>query len=143
MTKEVHTSEGITLTIDTEELEGKIFVAFAKYTQRLEAQFTKEISKKQFDWPAATTRGMSSKNSREIIESGNRDIIDSGAFRRSIQRRKTGSGSYRFTWNVPYSLYILKGYQTKNNQWPARNWISKALKSLPPLLTLKSMLTKM
>jgi len=142
MPKEVHTSEGVTLTIDTDEFEGNLFAAFKKYTQRLEAQFTKEISKKQFDWPAATTRGMSSKNSREIIESGNRDIVDSGAFRRSIQRKELGENLCRFTWNVPYSLYILKGYRTKNNQWPARDWVSKALKSLPPLTTLKALLAK-
>ena len=138
--QETLTSEGITLTIDTEELEGKVLAAFERYTRRLEAQFTKEISRKQFDWPAATRRGKG--DGAELIQTGKRDLIDSGAFRQSIQRRKTGSGSYRFTWNVPYSLYILKGYQTKNNQWPARNWISKALKRLPPLPTLKSMLAK-
>ncbi len=140
MPKEVHTSEGITLTIDTDEFEDNVFAAFKKYTVRLEAQFSKEISKKQFDWPAATRRGKG--DGAELIQTGKRDLIDSGAFRQSIQRVEIGDNLCRFTWNVPYSLYILKGYQTKNNQWPARNWIIKALESLPPLTTLKAMLAK-
>lgn len=140
MVKEVHTSEGITLTIDTDELEGDIFAAFMKYTERLEAQFTKEVSRPQFDWPAATRRGRG--DGAELIQTGKRDIVDSGAFRQSIQRRKTSKGHIRFSWDVPYSLYILKGYRTKNSHWPGRNWISVALKNLPPLPTLKALLAR-
>ncbi|MFZ9621852.1 MAG: hypothetical protein ACO289_11680, partial [Prochlorococcaceae cyanobacterium] len=70
-----------------------------------------------------------------------RDIIDSGAFRQSIQRSQLSPFAYRFSWNVDYSLYILKGYRTSTGrQMPARDWITPALAKLPPLTTLQKLL---
>ncbi|MFZ9656459.1 MAG: hypothetical protein ACO29V_12460, partial [Limnohabitans sp.] len=70
-----------------------------------------------------------------------RDIVDSGAFRQSLQRTQISRFSYRFSWNVDYSLYILKGYRTsKGNPMPARDWITPAVRKLPPLTTLQKLL---
>ena len=118
--------------------------AWERYTQLLEAQFTKEISTKQFSWPSTytTTRGSYNRKGkgRESVGSP-RDIIDSGAFRQSIGRSQLAPLAYRYTWNVDYSIYILKGYRTKaGNQMPARDWITPALAKLPPLNTLQRLL---
>lgn len=132
------------IEIDGTLIEDRLERAFERYVQRLEAQFTKEITAKQFSWPTQykTTRGSYNRKGkgRESVGSP-RDIIDSGAFRQSIQRTQTGPFAYRFSWNVDYSLYILKGYRTsKGNQMPARDWISPALAKLPPLTTLQKLL---
>lgn len=79
--------------------------AWERYTQLLEAQFTKEISTKQFSWPSTytTTRGSYNRKGkgRESVGSP-RDIIDSGAFRQSIGRSQLAPLAYRYTWNVDY-----------------------------------------
>lgn len=132
------------IEIDGSSIEQRLEQAFASYTQRLEAQFTKEISTKQFNWPSTykTTRGSYNRKGkgRESVGSP-RDIVDSGALRQSIQRSQNGPFAYRFTWNVDYSLYVLKGYRTsKGNQMPPRDWIKPALVKLPPLQTLQRLL---
>ena len=107
----------------------------------LEAQLTKEISKEQFDWPQATFRGKhrSKKNRDENTQrvGSPRDIVDSGFFRESISVYRPAQGKAQFAWNAPYSRYILKGYSTKHGNWPARDWIAKALKALPPARIIK------
>jgi hypothetical protein len=131
------------IEIDGSGLEGKIERAFERYSQLLEAQFTKEITAKQFTWPTAykTTRGSYNRKGkgRESVGSP-RDIVDSGVFRQSQLRTPVANG-YRFAWTVPYSASILYGYKTKRgNQMPARDWITPALKRLPPLNTLQKLL---
>ena len=121
-------------------LEDRMQRAFERYSQLLEAQFTKEISTKQFTWPTSSTRGRSNRRGGREAVSSPRDIIDSGAFRQSQLRTPIANG-FRFTWTVPYSLYILKGYRTSTGrQMPARNWIEPALTKLPPLSTLQKLL---
>lgn len=132
------------IEIDGSLIEDRLARAFERYTQRLEAQFTKEIGTKQFSWPTSykTTRGSYNRKGkgRESVGSP-RDIVDSGALRQSIQRSQQGTFAYRFSWNVDYSAYVLKGYRTKaGNQMPARDWISPALAKLPPLQTLQKLL---
>ena len=134
----------ITVDFNTEVISNKLEQAFLKYSQVLEGQFTKEISTKQFTWPSSykTTRGSYNRKGkgRESVGSP-RDIVDSGALRQSIVRNKTGPFSYRFTWNVEYSVYVLKGYRTQaGNQMPARDWITPALLKLPPVETLKKLI---
>lgn len=129
---------------NTEELSNKLEKALLSYSQLLESQLTKEISTKQFAWPSTykTTRGSYNRKGkgRESVGSP-RDIVDSGALRQSILRTKTGPLSYRFTWNVDYSIYVLKGYRTQaGNQMPARDWITPALLKLPPVETFKKLL---
>lgn len=142
MAKEKITDEGVTITIDTDAIEADLFAALLAYSQLLEGQFTKEIGTRQFEWPTDTMRGAYNKKSRETIQAGRRDIVDTGMFRSSIQRSSLQAGAkYRFTWNVPYSAAILKGYRTgRGNQMPARDWITPALKKLPPLRTMKRLL---
>lgn len=132
------------IEIDGSLIEERLERAFAAYTQRLDAQFTKEIGTKQFSWPTTykTTRGSYNRKGkgRESVGSP-RDIVDSGALRQSIQRSQSGRFAYRFSWNVDYSLYVLKGYRTrKGNQMPPRDWIAPALAKLPPLTTLQKLL---
>lgn len=134
----------ITVDFNAEGLNRKLGKAFEAYSQRLEAQFTKEIGTKQFSWPTAykTTRGSYNRKGkgRESIGSP-RDIVDSGALRQNIQRSQSGPLSYRYSWNVDYSLYVLKGYRTsKGNQMPPRDWITPALSKFPPVETLKKLL---
>ena len=132
------------IEINANLIEDRLERAWERYSQRLEAQFTKEIGTKQFSWPSEykTTRGSYNRKGkgRESVGSP-RDIIDSGALRQSIQRTQTGKFAYRFSWNVDYSLYVLKGYRTRaGNQMPPRDWITPALFKLPPLNTLQKLL---
>jgi hypothetical protein len=134
----------VRIEIDATLIEDRLERAWERYSQRLEAQFTKEIGTKQFSWPSEykTTRGSYNRKGkgRESVGSP-RDIIDSGALRQSIQRTQTGKFAYRFSWNVDYSLYVLKGYRTSaGNQMPPRDWITPALFKLPPLNTLQKLL---
>jgi hypothetical protein len=134
----------VRIEIDATLIEDRLERAWERYSQRLEAQFTKEIGTKQFSWPSEykTTRGSYNRKGkgRESVGSP-RDIIDSGALRQSIQRTQTGKFAYRFSWNVDYSLYVLKGYRTRaGNQMPPRDWITPALFKLPPLNTLQKLL---
>jgi hypothetical protein len=134
----------VRIEINANLIEDRLERAWERYSQRLEAQFTKEIGTKQFSWPTEykTTRGSYNRKGkgRESVGSP-RDIIDSGALRQSIQRTQTGKFAYRFSWNVDYSLYVLKGYRTSaGNQMPARDWITPALFKLPPLNTLQKLL---
>lgn len=126
-----------------EQLTVKLEKAFERYSQLLEAQFTKEITTKQFTWPTAykTTRGSYNRKGkgRESVGSP-RDIEDSGAFRQSQLRTKI-NGGFRYTWTVPYSAPILYGYRTKRgNQMPARDWITPALQKFPIMSTLQKLL---
>jgi hypothetical protein len=130
----------VTVNFDSTRIEGSIAKAFDSYNQLLEAQFTKEISTKQFQWPVSykTTRGSYNRKGtgRESVGSP-RDIIDSGAFRQSQQRTRTASG-YRYSWNVSYAAPILYGYRTRAaNQMPPRNWIQPALVKFPVVPFLK------
>jgi hypothetical protein len=134
----------VRIEINANLIEDRLERAWERYSQRLEAQFTKEIGTKQFSWPTEyrTTRGSYNRKGkgRESVGSP-RDIIDSGALRQSIQRTQTGKFAYRFSWNVDYSLYVLKGYRTSaGNQMPPRDWITPALFKLPPLNTLQKLL---
>lgn len=127
-----------------EPLNEKVERAFEKYTQLLEAQFTKEITTKQFTWPTGykTTRGSYNRKGkgRESVGSP-RDIVDSGAFRQSLVVSSPSRLSKRFTWNAEYSLYILQGYRTKaGNRMPARDWITPALQKYPVTSTLQRLL---
>lgn len=131
------------IEIDSRLIEERLEKAFERYSQLLEGQFTKEISTKQFTWPSTykTTRGSYNRKGkgRESVGSP-RDIVDSGALRQSIVRSKSGPFSYRYTWNVDYSLYVLRGYRTQaGNQMPARDWISPALNRLPITSTLQKL----
>lgn len=133
----------VTVQFDTKGLSNKLEKAFLSYSQLLEKQFTTEITTKQFNWPTGykTTRGSFNRKGkgRESVGSP-RDIVDSGALRQSILRTKIGPYAYQFTWNVDYSVYVLKGYRTQaGNQMPARDWITPALRKLPPVETLKKL----
>jgi len=133
----------VQIEINATLIEDRLERAFERYSQLLEAQFTKEIGTKQFTWPSTyrATRGSFNRKGkgRESVGSP-RDIVDSGALRQSIVRTKSGPFSYRYTWNVDYSVYVLQGYRTKaGNQMPPRDWITPALFRLPALTTLQKL----
>lgn len=132
------------IEVDGRLIEERLERAWERYSQLLEAQFTKEIGTKQFSWPSTykTTRGSYNRKGkgRESVGSP-RDAVDSGALRQSIGRSQPGPFAYRYVWNVDYSVYVLKGYRTRaGNQMPARDWIKPALAKLPPLTTLQKLL---
>ncbi|MCP4881807.1 MAG: hypothetical protein GY905_14790 [Gammaproteobacteria bacterium] len=138
---EIFEENGVRVEINSPYILNDLYKAFDKYIFALEAQLTKEIGKEQFDWPQATFRGKhrSKKNRDENTQrvGSPRDIVDSGFFRESISVSRPAQGKARFVWNAPYSRYILKGYSTKHGNWPARDWIAKALKALPPARIIK------
>ena len=144
---EIYDSEGVRIQLRQESFTDELYEAFDKYLQILEVQFAKEISKPQFKWPQVTLRGghrsKKSRNKDPRIVGSPRDIVDTGSFRESIDVHKglnKGSrGTATFVWNVPYSAAILKGYKRKQ-QWPARDWIAKALKNKPPVETMRKLL---
>jgi len=131
----------VKIELNDSALQARLQRAFERYSQLLEAQFTKEISAKQFTWPTTTTRGRTNRKGKGREDAGSpRDIIDSGAFRQSQLRTPIDNG-FRFTWTVPYSYLILKGYRTATGkQMPPRDWIKPALAKLPPLSTLQKLL---
>ncbi len=144
---EIYESEGVRVTLRQQRFTSNLYLAFSGYIKVLEAQFAKEISTAQFKWPQSTSRGQHrSKASRkkDPRQVGSpRDIVDTGSLRESILVSQGGSeqsrGSATFVWNVPYSAAVLKGYK-KKQQWPARDWIAKALKNEPPLVTMRKLL---
>jgi len=137
---EIYDSEGVRIELNQKAFTEAIYEAFNDYVHVLEAQFTKEIGTVQFSWPRSTNRGMG-KQKEEI--GSPRDIVDSGFFRESISvyqgMNKGDRGTATFVWNAPYSKAILTGYK-KKQQWPARDWIAKALKNKPPLETIRKSL---
>ena len=144
---EIYDSEGVRVILRQGRFTADLYLAFSGYIQVLEAQFAKEISKPQFTWPQSTSRGQHrSKASRkkDPRQVGSpRDIVDTGSLRESILvyqgSSKQSRGSATFVWNVPYSAAVLKGYK-KKQQWPARDWIAKALKNKPPVETMRKLL---
>ena len=144
---EIYDSEGVRIELNQKAFTEALYEAFNDYIHVLEAQFTKEIGTAQFKWPKATNRGMHRKKesrAKDPQTAGSpRDIVDTGSFRESISvyqgMNKGDRGSATFVWNAPYSKAILTGYK-KKQQWPARDWIAKALKNKPPLETIRKSL---
>ena len=119
------------------------------YGRALDQQLKEEIKKEQFDWPGETRRygrllRATNLKTRARIkgEQGGlpyitvgspRNIVDSGAFLRSQNRRQINQDTIRFTWGgsggVTYAGYIYQGIPGKN--YPARDWIKPALDALP------------
>ncbi len=122
----------VKVDFNSNELEAKVRQAFASYSQLLEAQFTKEITTKKFNWPTETERGRYNRKGggREKVRSP-RDIIDSGAFRQSQLRTQISPLQYRYSW-IGYGAPIYFGYSTKaGNRMPPRDWIRPALGKFP------------
>ena len=119
------------------------------YGQALDQQLKEEIKKDQFDWPGETRRygkllRATNLKTRAKIRAAQgglpfvtvgspRNIVDSGAFLRSQDRKRINPTTIRFTWGgsggVTYAGYIYQGIPGKN--YPARDWIKPALDVLP------------
>lgn len=121
-----------TVNFNSDALEAKVRQAFASYSQLLEAEFTKQITAKQFNWPTKTQRGRYNRGSGSKQTVGSpRDIIDSGAFRQSQLRTQVTPYVYRYSW-LGYAAPIYFGYKTQaGNQMPKRDWITPALTKFP------------
>lgn len=78
-----------------------------------------------YDWPNTTQRQNGS------VVSSPRDIVDTGAFKRSQRLERPNPHIFQFVWDAQYAAYIYYGYRTLGgNQMPGRDWISPALDDL-------------
>lgn len=101
---------------------------------RLENEFTTQITKVQWPWESAgATRGLTArKNGTEVTEP--RNIVDLGNLRRSQTRTKTTKTTVEWEWQVDYSAIVHDGAQLKGGgTYPARKWTKSAEKEVKPL----------
>lgn len=95
--------------IDKKALNAKMELAFRQTCFALGRQFTLVISD-----PGA------------FPEFPGQDIVDLGVFRASQRLDFPRAGVGRFTWNVEYAIYLLKGWETKSGtKVPGRDWIKE------------------
>ena len=122
---------GITATWKLEgwngdELRRRVPAIVTAYAAKLDLQLKEEIKTVQYPWPGVTYR----KNG--TIEGSPRDIVDTGAFLKSQNRRRDSPTQVTFTWGgvggVTYAGIILQG---KGASYPARDWIRPALEKVP------------
>lgn len=109
-----------------DELRRRVPFIMTGYAAKVDLQLKEEIKLVQFPWPGKTYR----RNG--TIEGSPRDIVDTGAFLRSQNRRRDSPTQVTFTWGgtggVTYAGIILQG---KGPSYPARDWISPALVKVP------------
>tara|TARA_R110000868_G_scaffold104310_2_gene287328 strand:- start:259 stop:750 length:492 start_codon:yes stop_codon:yes gene_type:complete len=132
---------------DASRLKARIPVILRQYDKVLYPAFKAEISAKQFPWPNITARsgkaalkaagGRKNRIYNVVEVESPRDIVDTGAFRASQQRRTEGNTGTQlvYSWgnsSVPYALMIFQGYTTKSGTTlPGRDWITPALEKNP------------
>lgn len=101
---------------------------------RLENEFTTQITKVQWPWESAgATRDLTArKNGTEVTEP--RNIVDLGDLRRSQTRTKTTKTTVEWEWQVDYSTIVHEGAQLKSGSYvPPRRWTKSAEKEVKPL----------
>jgi hypothetical protein len=110
-----------------DELRRRVPFIMTGFAAKLDLQLKEEIKLVQFPW---TNRKTYRRNG--TIEGTPRDIVDTGAFLRSQNRRRDSPTQVTFTWGgvggVTYAGIILRG---KGPSYPARDWISPALAKVP------------
>ena len=109
-----------------DELRRRVPFIMTGYAAKVDLQLKEEIKLVQFPWPGKTYR----RNG--TIEGSPRDIVDTGAFLKSQNRRRDSPTQVTFTWGgtggVTYAGIILQG---KGPSYPARDWIRPALEKVP------------
>ena len=109
-----------------DELQRRVPAIVTAYAAKLDLQLKDEIKTVQYPWPRKTYR------QNGTIEGSPRDIVDTGAFLRSQNRRRDSPTQVTFTWGgtggVTYAGIILQG---KGPSYPARDWIGLALAKVP------------
>ena len=83
-------------------------------TDRLSAEYTKEISSEKWNW----------------VDGSVRDIVDTGRLRASQTVSRVTDTKYQFSWPVEYATQVHEGTKLKNGgEWPARPWTRSALEN--------------
>lgn len=121
----VITTSFVSAFLDEQSLTRRVGQIVTKYATALDRQLKEEIKAPVYRWPGPTKR----RNGATVTSP--RDIVDTGAFLRSQVRRRVDATTVKFTWGneaVTYAGIILKG---KGNNYPARDWISRAFDKLP------------
>lgn len=133
---------------NSKQLLNRIPAILTAYDKVIYPQFKEEIQKQQFSWPNETRRygkllRATSLKARAKIraEQGGlpyttagttRDIVDSGDFLRSQERKRSSATELTYRWNAPYAALVLTGYETSRGTIvPGRNWIKPALEARP------------
>lgn len=100
--------------LDTSALDKAIAAATRKLTDRLSAEYTKEISSDKWPW----------------VDGSTRDIVDTGRLRASQTVREVSPQKYEFSWPVEYAAQVHEGAKLKGGgEWPARPWTRSALEN--------------
>lgn len=107
-------------------IRNKLAAIMREYRPVLAEQLKTEIRASQFSWPGTTRRVNGS------TVGSPRNIVDTGAFLASQRDFQPEPLRLVYAWGGPngvnYAGYILRG--TSNN-YPARDWISPALRNQP------------
>jgi hypothetical protein len=94
-----------------------------EYSVHIGAQAQEEMLTEQFYWPVDTKR-----KSGAFIKKGERDIYDTGELIQSQSELVRGN-TISLNYGAPYAYDVFKG----ENNMPARDWITPALKNKPLL----------
>lgn len=94
-----------------------------EYSEQLGMQAREEMLTEQFYWPVDTKR-----KSGAFIKKGERDIYDTGELIQSQSELVRGN-TISLNYGAPYAYDVFKG----ENNMPARDWITPALKNKPLL----------
>ena len=94
---------------------------------RLDSEFTQQISAEKWPWPRDTLR------SGNRIAGSPRDIVDFGQLRASQNREKLNPYTLKWTWPVNYSAIVHEGGRFKSGTaYPARPWTKSAVEEVDP-----------
>lgn len=97
-----------------EEIRSAFRSEFGRANELLGRQLQRRITDAVWPWPNGDSP---------------RDIVDTGALRRSYRGTPRGPTEYQHEWDVEYALAVLLGATFANgSSMPARNWIAVTLR---------------
>lgn len=106
-------------------LQAILIEALEVVVRDLASAFQNLIEANVYDWPNTTQRQNGS------VVTSPRDIVDTGAFKRSQRLERPNPHIFQFVWDAQYAAYIYYGYRALGGQTlPGRDWITPALDDL-------------
>lgn len=100
---------------------------------RLENEFTTQITKVQWPWESRGGRPETVRKNGTVVTEP-RNIVDLGDLRRSQTRTKTTKTTVEWEWQVDYSAIVHDGAALKGSgKYPPRKWTKSAEKEVKPL----------
>lgn len=113
------------LQLNTQQIKQTIAVSMGETVAAIDDAFKQAIDKPLYPWQNSTRR-----RSGEIAFSP-RNIVDLGNLRNSQNYKQTGTTTYLFSWDVPYSGLVHEGGYTQGKNpryYPGRPWITWGIK---------------